>query len=322
MKQILVLVLITLLFTAGCHFHLDLLGKKKIEEVTLVKSGAREKILMIDLDGLIASTDNPGLLEKNDGNIISRVYLRLQKATEDPYVRAVILRVDTPGGEVTASDIIHNEILRFKAETQIPVVALMMGLATSGGYYIASASDHIIAHPSTITGSIGVISVFPNIEGLFGKIGVDMNVITSGNMKDSGSPFREMEEEEKEVFQNIVDTFYRKFLQVVYEGRQERISMKKLQEIADGRVYTAPQALELQLIDEIGYINTAIDKAKALAKLPAAKIVGYTYFPNSKTNLYATQLQELPTLGNEDLQEMLQTLQSGFYYLWLPQLGR
>lgn len=322
MSKILSLTLISVCFLASCHLHMDLLGKDKIEEVTLVKSRAREKILLIDLDGMIASTASPGLLGRKEGSLVSRIYYRLQKATEDPLIRAIILRVDTPGGEVTASDIIHNEILRFRGQTQIPVVALMMGLATSGGYYVASACDTIIAHPSTITGSIGVISVFPNIEDLFGKIGVEMNVITSGEMKDSGSPFREMRSEEKEVFQHIVDSFYNKFLQVVYEGRQEQIPMEKLEEIADGRVYTAPQALEFKLIDEIGYIDTAIEEALALADLPEARIVGFTYYPKNKTNLYATQLQEFPTLGNEDLQEMLQTLKSGFYYLWLPQLGR
>ena len=174
MKRIFGVLFITVIFTTGCHFHMDLLGKDKIEEVTLVKSRAREKILLIDLDGMIASTSNPGLLGKKEGSIVSRIYYRLQKADEDPSIRAIILRIDTPGGEVTASDIIHNEIQRFKARTQIPVVALMMGLATSGGYYVASACDFIIAHPSTITGSIGVISVFPNIEDLFGKIGVEM----------------------------------------------------------------------------------------------------------------------------------------------------
>jgi protease-4 len=322
MKQIIGLTLIMLVLTAGCHFHMDLMGKEKIEEVTFVKSKAKEKILMIDIEGMIATTTNPGLFEKKDGNVISRVYYRLQKATEDPRIRAIIIRLDTPGGEVNASDIIHNEILRFKAETEIPVVALMMGLATSGGYYIASACDHIIAHPSTITGSIGVISIFPNIESLFGKIGVEMNVITSGEMKDSGSPFREMKSEEKEVFQTIVNTFYRKFLQVVYEGRDERVSMEKLEEIADGRVYTAQQALEFKLIDEIGYIDSAIDSALTLSDLSEANIVGFSYYPKSKTNIYASQLQEFPTLGNEDLQEMLQTMKSGFYYLWLPQIGR
>jgi len=322
MNKILGIFLLTVMLTTGCHFHMDLLGKDKIEEVVLVKSKAKEKILLIDLEGMIATTTNPGLFEKKDGNIISRVYYRLQKASESPNIRAVILRLDTPGGEVTASDIIHNEIKRFKAETEIPVIALMMGLATSGGYYIASACDHIIAHPSTITGSIGVVSIFPNIEALFGKIGVEMNVITSGDMKDSGSPFREMKSEEKEVFQTIVDNFYQKFLQVVYAGRKEQISLEKLQKIADGRIYTAQQALEFNLIDEIGYIDAAIDKALASAELSEAQVVGYSYYPKSKTNLYATQLQELPALGNEDLQEMLQTLKSGFYYLWLPQIGR
>lgn len=123
----------------------------------------------------------------------------------------MILRLDTPGGEVTASDILYNEVLRFKKETGAPVVALMMGVTTSGGYYVASACDAIIAHPSTITGSIGVISIFPNLQELFQKIGVDFNIIKSGDKKDAGSTFRDLTEEDKnldKVFHSLKSGFY------------------------------------------------------------------------------------------------------------------
>ncbi|GAF99766.1 unnamed protein product, partial [marine sediment metagenome] len=178
MKKILLSIISISLVLSGCapHFHLDFLGKEKLQEVVLVKSPVKEKILILDVSGLISSTLNPGIFAR-EGDILSRVYYRLEKASEDKRVKAVIIRLDTPGGEVTASDIIYNEILKFKEKTGIPVVGLMMGLAASGGYYIASACDHIIAHPSTITGSIGVISIFPNLQELFKKIGIKVNII-------------------------------------------------------------------------------------------------------------------------------------------------
>jgi len=156
-------VLMFVLSACSPHFHLDLMGKEQIQEVVLIKSRVKEKILLLDISGVIASSMKPGVFDK-EGDILSQVYYRLKMAAEDNMVKGIILRLDTPGGEVTASDIIYHEILNFKKKTGIPVLALMMGLTASGGYYIASACDLLIAHPSTLTGSIGVISLFPNLE--------------------------------------------------------------------------------------------------------------------------------------------------------------
>ena len=205
-----------LLSSCSTHIHLDFLGKDKIEEVVLIKSREKEKVLLLDVSGLIGVTSSPSIFER-EADVISQVYYRLKKASEDPLIKGVILRLDTPGGEVTASDVIYHEIQNFKKRTGIPVLALMMSMTASGGYYIASACDHLIAHPSSLTGSIGVISLFPNLDGLLGKIGIQVQVIRSGKMKDSGSVFREMTEEERKVFQNIVDEYYQNFLNVVYE---------------------------------------------------------------------------------------------------------
>ncbi len=197
----------------------------------------------------------------------------------------------------------------------------MMGLAASGGYYIASACDYVIAHPSTITGSIGVISIFPNLQELFTKIGIKVNVIKSGEMKDSGSAFRDLTQEEEEVFQGIIDELYKNFLDVVYEKRKDALSFEKLKKIADGRVYTARQAYNLKLIDEIGYFDSALQKALSLGHLKEAKVIAYTYYPNRKTNIYATSLKKFSLLEGKNLEDVLQSLKSGFYYLWLPQLS-
>lgn len=321
MKKILILLISSFFILSGCalHFHLDLLGKEQIKEVILIKSKAKEKILILDVSGIIGSSLRPGFLQR-EGDLLSQVYYRLEKASEDKMVKGVILRLDTPGGEVTASDILYNEIIKFKERTGIPVVALTMGLAASGGYYIASACDYIIAHPSTITGSIGVISIFPNLQELFTKIGIKVNVIKSGKMKDSGSTFRELTEEEKAVFQGIVDEFYHKFLDVVYERRKNSLSLEELKKIADGRVYTAQQAYSLKLIDEIGYFDSALKKILSSASLKDAKVIAYTYYPNTKTNIYASHLKNPNIMEGKDFEKIFRSLKSGFYYLWLPQL--
>jgi len=303
-----------------CSLHFDLLGKDTIQEVVLIGSKAKDKILIIDVSGIIGMTIRPSLLER-ESDLVSQVYYRLQMASEDKHVKGIILRLDTPGGEVTASDILFNEIKRFKKETHVPVVALLMGLAASGGYYIAAAGDRIIAHPSTITGSIGVISLFPNLEELFAKIGIEVNVIKSGVMKDSGSAFRNLTEEEKGVFQAVVDELFQKFLDVVIEGRKGALTAEKLRSIADGRIYTAQQALSLKLIDEIGYFDTALERVRSLAGIKDAKIVAYTYYPKQKTNIYAAHLSDPSLLEARDFQDLFRSLKSGFYYLWLPQFA-
>jgi protease-4 len=323
MKKTIVLIPIVLALAAACspRFQFDLLGQEKIQEVVLVPSAAREKIAVIDVEGTISAVADRGLFAR-EGDILSRVYYRLEKAAADPLVKAVILRFDTPGGEVTASDILYNEVLRFKEKSRRPVVGLMMSVCASGGYYIASACDTIIAHPSTITGSIGVISIFPNVETLFDKVGVRMNVIKSGAMKDSGSPFRTMTDEEKKTFQAIIDEYYEDFLKAVAAGRTGRLSAEALRPLADGRIYTARQALDHKLIDEIGYFETARQKALSLASLRDARVIAYTYYPSTKTNIYASTLADSGFLERKNLEDLIPLLKTGFYYLWLPESSR
>jgi len=313
----------TLVFVAACapHFHLDFLGKDKIQEITLLPSKAKEKILIVDVEGMIGSLGQGGVLER-ESDVLSRVYYRLEKASQDRFVKGVILRLDTPGGDVTSSDILYHEIRKFKERKRLPVVALMMGVAASGGYYVAAACDYIVAHPSTITGSIGVISVFPNIEGLFDKVGVKTTVIKSGGMKDAGSPFRGMSLEEQQIFQGMIDEFYENFLHVVLERRKDALQLEELRKIADGRVYTAGQALKMKLIDEIGYFDDALTEVLSLASLKEAKVIAYTYYPKRQTNLYASTLGGTTLLDEKRLEDLLPALKSGFYYLWLPQLEK
>jgi protease-4 len=320
MKKYGVLSISLIVLAVSCTFNLDFLGKEKIEEVTLLKSAAKEKILVIDIEGMI-TTLAPNSLLSREGDVLAQVYTRLLRASEDKLVRGIILRLDTPGGDVTSSDILYREILKFKKTTGLPVVGLMMGVAASGGYYVASACDAVVGHPSTITGSIGVISIFPDVEGLLSKVGVKMQVIKSGELKDAGSPFRNLSPEEQQIFQGIIDEMYEQFLKVVYEKRKASVSMENLRKIADGRVYTAPQALELKLIDQVGYFDDAMARVLSLAKISAARVIAYTYYPKRQTNLYAAELGKSPSLlDSKSIADALPSLQSGFYYLWLPQI--
>lgn len=316
-------VLLCVVIMTGCspHFHLDFLGSDQMAEVVLIQDSSNEKILLIDVSGIITTALNANILSR-EKNLLSSIRYRLEKAAEDRMIKGIILRVDTPGGEVTASDIIYNEIRLFKKKTGVPVVVLGMGIMASGGYYIASAADYIISHPTAITGSIGVISIFPNIQELFDKIGIQVNIIKSGKMKDSGSSFRDMTAEEEAVFQRVVDELYQKFMDVVFENRKELFSREQLKEIADGRIYTAGQALKLKLIDEIGYFDRAFEKTKQLAGIHRAKVVTYTYYPKSKTNIYASTSDSITLSKNDDIQKIFPSLQAGFYYLWLPQNQR
>ena len=305
----------------ACHVQLDFMGAEDIQEVVLLPSKAKEKVLVIDIEGTIGTGGQNSLFNK-EGDLLSRVYYRLEQAARDKLVRGIILRLDTPGGDVTASDIIYNEVLKFKKKTGLPVVGLMMGVAASGGYYVASACDYIVAHPSTITGSIGVISYFPSLGELFAKVGLRTQIIKSGEMKDAGSPFRDMNQDEQKVFQGIIDELYERFLGVIYEKRKGALSLEELRKIADGRVYTAPQALKLKLIDEVGYFDAALAKILSLASLKEARVVAYTYYPARKTNLYAAELTRPTLFEGKSIEDLLPTLKSGFYYLWLPQLKK
>jgi len=258
------------------------------------------------------------------GDLLSNIYYRLQTASRDPLVKGVILRIDSPGGDGTTSDIIYHEIMQFRKKSNIPVVALLMGVAASGGYYVACGCDTIIAHPTTITGSIGVIAVLPGLKGMLEKIGVEMNIIKSGKMKDAGSPFKDLSGEERTYIQDMVDQMYRKFLHVVHDNRKDSLSLPEIENLADGRVYHAQQALDFKLIDEIGYFDAALKRVLALTKIPAANVVAYTYHPTRKTNIYANVNQQGNPLSVEidALKHLLPTLKTGFYYLWLPLLNR
>jgi protease-4 len=198
----------------------------------------------------------------------------IESAGENDQVRAIVLAVDSPGGGVVASDEIYHALTKVEK----PIVVVIGDLGASGGYYISMASDYIIANPNSLVGSIGVISEFPNAEGLLEKVGVDFVVITSGPRKDFGSPYREMTEAEREYWQVMVDEMYEGFVEIVASGRN--MTAAEVRTLADGSVYSGRQALELNLVDALGYEEDALAKAAELGGIDGQpRIIEYQRQP-------------------------------------------
>jgi protease-4 len=305
------------LLLSGC-ITINLLpmpGPLKEEELS---GSGTAKILVIELSGLISSQDEGGLVEHP--NLVARLKEELSRAAEDPKVSAVVLRINSPGGTVTASDIMHHEIRQFREKRKIPVIASIMDIGASGGYYIAVAADKIVVHPSTVTGSIGVIMLSMNAHGLMEKIGLQARAVTSGPKKDMGSPFRPMTEEEKAIFQSVIDSFYDRFLLVVQEGRPN-LTAEQIRKLADGRIYSGDQAKAFGLVDAIGYLDEVIELAKKQAGVTEAKVVVYRRAGEYRPNIYAGFMGSgggLGTLSNLDLMGLVRGGSPQFMYLWMP----
>ncbi len=200
-----------------------------------------------------------------------RIVSRIQQAKEDKSVKALVLRVDSPGGSVGASQEIYRALEDFKSSGK-PIVVSMGNVSASGGYYISAPADLIFANPGTITGSIGVIVQHTELKDLLEKLGIRTTAIKTGKFKDTLSPFRDLTPEEKEYLQKTIEDAYEQFLQAILKYRSKKIGEQKLREIADGRVFTGRVAKELGLVDELGNLQDAINKAKQIAGVPEARI--------------------------------------------------
>lgn len=298
------------------------LPEKSLELNEYVLSGTdKDKILLLTLEGVISDSRSTGAFGiETDEPLTARIKEELKKASKDFDIKGVILKVNSPGGGVTASDILYREIVSFKQSTRLPVVALFMDTAASGGYYVSMACDKIVAHPTSVTGSIGVIVTGLNLKEGLDKIGVKDQSIMSGANKNILSPFAEMTPEKKKIIQGIVDNLFERFFQIVKTNRKQ-IEETKLRQLADGRIFTAEQALKEGLIDKIGYFEDAL---QLLMSLPSYKkslgnnsprIVTYTVYKKPIKNFYQTQII------NEGLLDSLNTklkqyTEIKFMYLW------
>jgi protease-4 len=221
-------------------------------------TGIGPAVGVIYVEGVIFSGESSPDVFGSSGAGSATIVELIQRANEDSDIKAIVLRVDSPGGGVVASDEIHHALLQVNK----PVVVSMGSVAASGGYYISAPADYIYANPHTLTGSIGVISQFITAEELLDEIGVEVVVVTSGEVKDFGSYHRDMTDEERAYWQALIDETYDGFVQIVADGRG--MSVEQVRQLADGRVYTGLQAVELGLIDEVGYFEDAINKAADL----------------------------------------------------------
>lgn len=277
-----------------------------------------DKLLLLNIAGVIMDGD-PGFL---GGAMTSpwRVARTLEAAREDDAIQGLLLVVNSPGGGVTASDSILDEIRRYKNDTGVPVVAYFKDVAASGGYYVAMASDEIVAHPTTITGSIGVIMRMLNYSGLYEKVGLDEETIISDDtpFKDIGSPTRPMREEERARLTSIVQEMYDRFVDVVAAGRGN-LDHAQAKAVANGAIYSAGQALDNGLVDALGYRHQALDKLRARAGVDEdVAVVTYQEPPSLLESLMmnARPGARLEQRIERDLLDRLLPSGSGMMYLW------
>jgi len=240
-------------------------------EERVVAGEGPDKVALVRLVGPI-SQEGGGLFSLGQAASARRVLEQMQRAGRDPQVKAILLELNTPGGSVVASARIHDQVVRLRQQGK-PVVALLTEVAASGGYYVAAAADRIVADPSTLTGSIGVLVVLPNFQEFNRRIGLRTVVFKSGRFKDMGNPDRLLTREEAALFQGIVEEAYRRFVEVVVQGR--RLARARVLQLADGRVYTGAQAHRLGLVDQLGSFEDALSEALQLARLRRARVVEY-----------------------------------------------
>ncbi len=317
-RGLLVLFAMVAIGVNGCAVTIPLLPKAEPLQERVVDGEGDRTILIVDVSGVISEEKKRSLGFREESSPVDVFKESLRKAAGDKKIAALIVRINSPGGTVTASDIIHHELLEYKKKTGARVVACMMDVAASGGYYVATAADEIVAHPTSITGSVGVIAMKFNVQTLFGKIGLETETIKSGDKKDMFSPFRPATPEEIKIVQTIIDQMNGRFIDVIVEGRKP-LSREAVVKLADGRIYTAQQALDLKLIDRVGYLDTAVDGIKKSLNMDKASVIVY-YRPGTYKGTIYSEAGGNTTVVNILPQDFESLMPQGlrFMYLWAP----
>ncbi|HUR44421.1 MAG TPA: signal peptide peptidase SppA [Candidatus Saccharimonadales bacterium] len=330
-----ILLALSLLFNARQVVHgLVAVGSTRhagprLEESILEDNNARDKIAVIPVEGVIAGES----LGRDGYTMVDYIQDQLKMAGEDEHVKAVLLKVNSPGGEVLASDDIYAAIVKFQEETEKPVITSMGSLAASGGYYVSAPSRWIVANELTITGSIGVIMHSINYRGLMDKVGLRPEVFKSGKFKDmlSGSKKEtEVTEEERQMIQKLVNETFQKFKSIVAEGRKSandsnkgskdakgQTLSKDWEDYADGRVLSGKEALKLGFVDELGNFDTAVNRAKKLAGISDANLVQYQQ-PFSLGSLFRLFGKSEAAVVKVDLGMETPKVQAGRLYFLSP----
>ncbi len=290
----------------------------ELKEVTIEGEGPG-KILLVNVDGVINNQKDKTFSGSTVGlGMVEKIRSIVKKAGKDDAIKALLIKMNSPGGTVTASDIIFHLLKTYKENRKVRIYIQVMDLAASGGYYIALAGDEIIAHPTSLIGSIGVIALKVNLQELMAKVGVSWEVVKSGDKKDFMSPFRSFTKEERELFQGTIDRFHNRFVTLIAENRSA-LNISQVQSLADGRVFDAEQAKDLKLIDHIGYVTDTVHRIKSDLNNSNLKLVTYHRNNDFRGNIYS-QFQK-PTsfnLINLDLGFNPNTLSPYFLYIWSP----
>lgn len=303
-------------------------NKLNEEELSGGQGWSPAKVVIIPIDGMIANVRTGGLLQATE-NSMSLFTQELDKAQSDPSVKAIVLRINSPGGTVSASDAMYQLVKRFKAKTGKIVVASAQEMDASGAYYVSCAADKIVAQPTSLVGSIGVVFETMEFAGALDKLGISSDAIKSGSLKDMGSPFRAAKPEERAVMQSMVEEYFTRFIGIVTSNRhvaEQPVANLSTYEVPgyagtySGRVFSGNRARELGLVDETGLLEDAIDLAKKMAHVPGAAVVMYTRPYGYGGSIYATNQLPAPKADTMrlELPGASEFLPGGFYYLWMP----
>ncbi len=305
------LMVFLLVFSNSCTFvELNLFPKEAPLRETVLMGEGREKVVLLDISGFLSTSSATSLLGLGSrASVVERVRRVLDRASKDSHVRALLLRINSPGGTVTASDIIFHEVSQSAERHHWPVVACLMGVAASGGYYVALSADSIVAHPTSLTGAVGVIALKLDIQGLLRKVGVKVEVYKSGKEKDTWFPFRPSTPDEKKHIQEMIRSFSQRFFELVQERR--KLSNVNMERIESGEVFAAELAKKLGLVDRLGYLEDAFNLAKKLAGVEKAKLVAYLPPGKAEATIYSG-----PPRAPKGWIDLLNSGEAA--YLWIP----
>jgi protease IV len=310
---------LVVLFLVGCSAPSLLItpipSSTKIQEVKVEEGQFGSKIALIEVEGMLMNARTGGMFQAQE-NKLSLFTQQLEQAEKDPAVKAVVLRVNSPGGTVTCSDTMYMMIKKFREKTKKPVIASGQEVMASGAYYLGTACDEIVVQPTTVVGSIGVIFELFQVDQGLSKLGITANAIKSAAHKDIGSPFRAMAADERQILQSTVDEYYARFVGVVCAKYPFKDAETKSM-ATDGRVFSGEQALKIGLVDRVGLLSDAIDLAREMGRSPKAQVIMYKRPYGYSGSIYAeTNVPEPQAESNLIKLPEAAYLPRGFYYLW------
>jgi protease-4 len=309
------------LLVAGCGSGSFLItpvsDTSELKQIAVQDGEKSAKVAIIEVEGMLLDDRSGGLLQPSE-NPLSLFIQELNQAADDDSVKAVVLRVNSPGGSVTTSDTMYDAILRFKTKTHKPVIASAQELDASGAFYVSCAADKVIVSPTSIVGSIGVIFESFDFQDTLDKLGIRSDAVKSAPLKDMGSPYRHLTPEAREIMQGMVDEYFARFKNIVVSSRGLKDSTT-IDLVTDGRVFSGQRAVELGLADQTGRLNDAIDLAMQMGNAPGGKVIMYKRPYGYSGSIYAEMPLSEPKSNDMNLKlPMSSWIPEGFYYLWQP----